>query len=77
MANYNIFIFVFLISGLLSFIITRLVIFIAKRWQIIDQPQGGRKIHERATPLLGGLAIYIAFAITAWILWQNNLLFDI
>ena len=77
MANYNIFIFVFLISGLLSFIITKLVIILAKRWNIIDQPAGGRKIHERATPLLGGLAIYLALAITAFVLWQNNLLFDI
>ena len=76
MANYNIFIFVFLISGLLSFIITKLVIILAKRWNIIDQPQGGRKIHSRATPLLGGLAIYLALAITAFVLWQNNLLFD-
>lgn len=77
MANFNIFIFVFLISGLLSFVITKLVIILAKRWNIIDQPQGGRKIHSRATPLLGGLAIYLALAITAIVLWQNNLLFDI
>ncbi|MFZ2804276.1 MAG: MraY family glycosyltransferase [Patescibacteria group bacterium] len=34
---------------------------VARRWKFIDEPKGGRKIHQTAIPLLGGLGI--AFAI--------------
>jgi len=33
----------------------------ALRWGIVDQPDGGRRIHQRPTPRLGGMAIYLAF----------------
>lgn len=32
----------------------------ARKWRIVDEPTGGRKIHRRATPLLGGVGIAIA-----------------
>jgi UDP-GlcNAc:undecaprenyl-phosphate GlcNAc-1-phosphate transferase len=35
---------------------------LARRLGAIDEP-GGRKIHDHPTPLLGGLAVYLAFAV--------------
>ena len=41
-------------------LLTPLMIFIAVRSGIVDNP-GGRKIHTRVTPLLGGAAVTISF----------------
>ena len=41
-------------------LLTPLMMFIAVRIGIVDAP-GGRKIHTRVTPLLGGVAIIISF----------------
>ncbi len=38
----------------------------AKRLGVIDQPIG-MKIHKAATPLLGGVAVYIAFAVACFL----------
>ena len=51
-----------LLAFLLSLALTPLAGRLAHRLGAIDKP-GGRKIHERPTPLLGGLAVYIAFAV--------------
>jgi len=40
---------------------------LAARWGVVDVP-GGRKLHAEPTPLLGGVAVYLAFA-AATILW--------
>ncbi|MDG2012233.1 MAG: MraY family glycosyltransferase [Pirellulaceae bacterium] len=37
--------------------------FIAPKIGYLDAPDGGRKTHQRATPLLGGLAIGLSFAL--------------
>jgi len=37
---------------------------IAFKFGILDRP-GSRKIHDKPTPLLGGVAIYLSFAVTA------------
>lgn len=47
-------------SGSLSFVLTPVMIHLAGKLGIVDMP-GGRKIHSDATPLLGGVAIVIAF----------------
>ncbi len=44
----------------LSAVLTPIMRMIALKLEIVDIP-GGRKIHEKNTPLLGGLAILIAF----------------
>jgi len=49
-------------SGLLAFLVTPLTRVLAQRWGMIDQP-GLRKAHRSPVPLLGGLAIYAAFAL--------------
>lgn len=52
--------YVFLFSVSLAAAMTPVVRRIALRLDILDVP-GGRKIHEKATPLLGGVAIIVAF----------------
>jgi UDP-GlcNAc:undecaprenyl-phosphate GlcNAc-1-phosphate transferase len=63
----------FSLSVLGTFLVRRL----AWRFKILDQPDGGRKIHRRATPLLGGTAIYLALAITFLIFHQYLLVGDL
>jgi UDP-GlcNAc:undecaprenyl-phosphate GlcNAc-1-phosphate transferase len=53
--------YVFLFSLVLSYILTPLMILIAVRFNVLDSP-GIRKIHKNATPLLGGVAIIVAFS---------------
>jgi UDP-GlcNAc:undecaprenyl-phosphate GlcNAc-1-phosphate transferase len=51
-----------LLAFFLSLGLTPLAGRLAPRLGAIDKP-GGRKIHEQRTPLLGGLAVYLAFAV--------------
>jgi len=53
---------IFIISLLFSLILTPLMRILGKGLNILDVPNE-RKIHKKPTPLLGGLAIYMAFAI--------------
>lgn len=55
--------YVFLLSFFLANFITPIVREIATRLKILDYPNE-RKIHRQPIPLLGGLAIYLAFVIT-------------
>jgi UDP-GlcNAc:undecaprenyl-phosphate GlcNAc-1-phosphate transferase len=62
----------FVSSVLLSFILTILVKKIALKFKIIDQPEiGGRKIHSKPTPLLGGLAIFLAFFLLLFLVYSS------
>lgn len=54
----------FIISFLLALAITPLIKRLSVRLNIIDIPKAPRKIHQRPTPLLGGLAVYISFLLT-------------
>lgn len=51
----------FSLALILSLIITPLIKKVAFRYQIVDQPDFCRKIHQRPMPLLGGVAIFIVF----------------
>lgn len=53
-------IYIFIVSALISFGLTPLVIRMASALGVFDFP-ASRKVHTEPTPLLGGLAIYIAF----------------
>lgn len=74
--NIEKFFFVFALSFVLSFILSQLIIVLAKRFNILDRPGLARKIHHQPIPLLGGMAIYISFVLTIFILWQQNQLLD-
>lgn len=50
----------FLVGLVLAILFTPLCRKLAYRWNILDHP-GHRKIHDRAMPLLGGLAMYGSF----------------
>lgn len=56
--------FYFLLTGLFSFILTAWVIILARKWQVLDIPDPGRKKHLRPTPLLGGLAVGVSFLLS-------------
>ena len=56
--NYLLIVF---FSIILSYFLTRLMIKISEKFNILDNPNSERKIHDRATPLLGGWAIYLGF----------------
>ena len=53
--------YIFLFSISLSYLLTPLMRLIAINFHVLDSPNG-RKIHESTTPLLGGVAIIIAFS---------------
>lgn len=64
--NILLFLFCFLCAFLSSFLIKMAAV----RFDIIDHP-GGRKIHKKATPLLGGLAIYAGVLSGMFLAWQD------
>ncbi|MCB9802519.1 undecaprenyl/decaprenyl-phosphate alpha-N-acetylglucosaminyl 1-phosphate transferase [Candidatus Nomurabacteria bacterium] len=70
------FVLVFLSSLILSALFTRLMIFLAKKWDILDRPGQLRKIHQKAIPLLGGWAIYAAILVVVLYLWWQGQLID-
>lgn len=56
---------IFLLAFILSFIFSAVLIFPIKKlalyFNILDKPDFNRKIHQKEIPLMGGLAIFIAF----------------
>ncbi|MHB9096566.1 MAG: glycosyltransferase family 4 protein, partial [Syntrophales bacterium] len=52
--------YILLFAFAASALLTPVMIIIARKAGIVDAP-GGRKIHDRVTPLLGGVAIIISF----------------
>jgi UDP-GlcNAc:undecaprenyl-phosphate/decaprenyl-phosphate GlcNAc-1-phosphate transferase len=52
----------FLSAALASFVLTYFVRYLALRFNIVDRPSVGRKIHTTTMPLAGGVGVYIAFA---------------
>ena len=54
---------IFIITLLLSAVLTWLVMKLARALNIVDRPDGGRKLHGRPVPLLGGSAVFAAFFI--------------
>jgi len=53
--------FVAALAGSLAF--TPVVRRASTHWGVIDDPDGGRKLHARAVPLWGGVAVYIALIV--------------
>jgi len=55
------YILVFLLSILISSVVTPLIPFLARKFGVMDRPNE-RKIHHKLVPSWGGLAIYVAFS---------------
>jgi len=53
-------IFIFILSLVISLILTPLVKSIALRYKLVDQPSK-RKVHSQPIPRIGGVGIYLAF----------------
>lgn len=52
-----------LVAALLSIGLVRVLQYSAQQLNLVDYP-GGRKIHVAPTPVVGGIAIFVAFALT-------------
>lgn len=52
----------FVLAFVVACVATATVRRIALRLRVVDEPDHFRKIHQRAVPLLGGIAIHVAFA---------------
>ncbi|MCX7871190.1 MAG: undecaprenyl/decaprenyl-phosphate alpha-N-acetylglucosaminyl 1-phosphate transferase [bacterium] len=70
-----IYISVFLTSLLICFLITPVIINIAKRYNIVDKPDI-RKIHKEPIPRIGGLAIIISIIFTSFFYLTTLYIFD-
>ena len=57
------YVILFAVSCVLSLLLTPLVRRWAIQWGAVDLP-GGRRIHQRITPRLGGIGIYLSFLLT-------------
>jgi UDP-GlcNAc:undecaprenyl-phosphate GlcNAc-1-phosphate transferase len=53
-------------STLLMFILVPVIIFISRKFQLLDQP-GQRKIHINYIPRLGGVAMFLSIGVSLWI----------
>lgn len=74
--NHN-YLLVFLSAFILTAILTYFYIYLAKKFNFVDDPQGNpRKIHLQPIPLGGGLAIFLAGLILVLILSQQGFLLD-
>src|SRR5581483_6518290 len=65
----------FTLSLLLALLLTPLVRRWAVSWGAVDLPDEKRRIHDKPTPRLGGLAVFLAaLAALALVPWLNNVL---
>src|SRR5438132_13410938 len=65
----------FLISAAASLTMTPLLRRLCERFHLLDEPQGKRKLHQKAVPRLGGVAIFLSLGIALSVLpLVNNLL---
>lgn len=76
MFDYFKFIWVFLSASCLSFLFSKLIMVISRRFNILDYPKESRKIHNQPVPLLGGLAIYFSWLVVVLFLLKTGQLLD-
>ena len=55
--------YVFDVSFMLALLLTPAFKRISFQWKYVDEPDSERKIHTEAMPLLGGVAVFCAFAV--------------
>ena len=59
---FLVYFYIFDVSFVLALILTPVLRKLSHRWGMVDQPDLERKIHKGAMPLLGGVAVFVAFA---------------
>jgi UDP-GlcNAc:undecaprenyl-phosphate GlcNAc-1-phosphate transferase len=65
----------FLIATVASLVTTPLIRRLCERYKLLDVPLDGRRIHRKAVPRLGGIALYLSCLSTLALLWfWDNLL---
>ena len=57
-----------------SYAFTAIAKRLARRWRILDHPDGVRKLHTQATPLMGGVAIYCSLLLTLTVARSTGIL---
>ncbi|OGB88341.1 hypothetical protein A3J44_03960 [candidate division WOR-1 bacterium RIFCSPHIGHO2_02_FULL_45_12] len=67
------FLYVFIGALVFSLVLTPLAKLLASKLNILDTPDH-RKIHDKPVPLLGGPAIFLAFALPLFFLWNREIL---
>src|SRR3989338_7388522 len=67
------FLYVFIVALVFSLVLTPLAKLLASKLNILDTPDH-RKIHDKPVPLLGGPAIFLAFALPLFFLWNREIL---
>ncbi len=53
----------FAVAAGLSFVFAAIVRRLAWRYNVVDRPDGDRKIHKTPVPLLGGVAVFLSFSL--------------
>ncbi|MBU1131110.1 undecaprenyl/decaprenyl-phosphate alpha-N-acetylglucosaminyl 1-phosphate transferase [Patescibacteria group bacterium] len=66
----------FVFSFMIAVMLTAIIRALAFKLKIFDYPTEPRKIHDKPIPELGGLAIFLTFALVALIYHQSGLLVD-
>lgn len=64
---------IFITTLLLTVGLTFLVMKLAEKLGVVDRPDEERKIHFRAVPLLGGLAIFLSFFVVLFFVYDKLL----
>ena len=64
MLTNGIILLILVISFIMTFISTPIVKFIAERFGVVDVPKDNRRMHKKAMPLMGGLAMFYGFLIS-------------
>ena len=54
---------IFVIATMASLVITPLMRRLCERFQLLDVPTDGRRVHRKAIPRLGGIAVYLSCAL--------------
>jgi UDP-GlcNAc:undecaprenyl-phosphate GlcNAc-1-phosphate transferase len=63
----------FVAAAIVSFALVPVVRSLALHWNVVDDPSAARRVHARATPLLGGVAMLVAIlgATIMFVDWQR------
>ncbi|MDO9399692.1 MAG: MraY family glycosyltransferase [bacterium] len=79
MSSFLIFNFflIFILTVLFVVVFTLLIKYIAVKFNIVDKPNQERKFHKKNIPLLGGIAIFLAFFIALYIFQDKLLIGDL